>query len=103
MISKLKVNHCNYPREIENEALLAIKNNDYEKLVDVNKKFIEYLKANIYNPVDIIEICSKLYFFNFNFFKSCNNNFYNEFNNEGILEHIRISCTIDEIRENWIF
>lgn len=103
LIATLTVNHCNYPREIENEALLAIKNNDYEKSVDVNKKFIAYLKTTTYNPVDIIEVCTNYVFSILTFLKSCNNNFYNEFNNEGILDHIRSSCTLEEIRENLDF
>jgi len=100
LILKLKINKCNYPREIENEALLSIKNNDYTKLTYINKKFILYLKTNIYNPVEIIEICGNYVFSMLTFLKGCNNNFYNEFNNEGILDHIRNSCTLDELKEN---
>jgi two-component system, response regulator YesN len=100
LILKLKINDCIYPREIENEVLVAIKNNDYEKSVDINKRFISYLKAAIYNPVDIIEICGNYVFSILTFLKGCNNNFYEEFKKEGILDHIRSSCTLDEIKEN---
>jgi len=100
LISKLKVNDCNYPREIENEALIAIKNNDNGKLVDINKKFILYLNTDIYNPVEIIEICGNYVFSILTFLKSCNNNFYNELKKEDILEHIKNSCTLDELKED---
>jgi len=100
LISKLKISQCNYPREIENEVLLAIKNNDYTKLVDINKRFILYLKTNIYNPMEIIEICSKYVFSILTSCKGCNNNLYNEFKNEGILDQIRVSCTLNELKDH---
>lgn len=100
LISKLKVSQCNYPREIENEVFLSIKNNDYTKLADINKKFILYLKTNIYNPMDILEICSKYVFSILTFSKDCNNNLYNELKNEGILDKIRVSCTLDELKDH---
>ncbi len=100
LISKLKVSQCNYPREIENEVLLAIKNNNYTKLVDINKRFISYLKANIYNPMEIVEICGKYVFSILTFSKDCNNNLYNEFKSEGILDKIRVSCTLDELKDH---
>lgn len=100
LVSNLKVNHCDFPKEIEKEAQIAIKNNDYTKLININKRFISYLKNDIYYPNDIIEICCNYVFSIFTFLKSCNNNFYNEFKNEGILEHIRNSCTIVELKEH---
>lgn len=99
LISKLKINKCNYPREIENEVLKAIKNNDQARLVDSNEKFILYLKANVYNPVDIIDVCSKYIFSILIASKGCNNDLYTEFKNEGILDSIKISCTFDELKE----
>lgn len=100
LISKLKINSCNYPREIENEALLAIKRTDYSKLKGINKRFISYLKADIYNPIEIIENCSNYIFSILTFFKGYNNNFYNEFMNEGILDSIRGAYTLEELEEH---
>ena len=99
LISKLKINQCNYPREIENEVLKAIKNNDQSRLVDSNEKFVSYLKANVYDPVDIIDICSKYIFSILTISKGCNNDLYTEFKNEGILDSIKICCTFDELKE----
>lgn len=98
-ISNLKINNnCNYPKEIENEVLFSIKNNEYGKLIDINKRFISYLKSDIYNPKDIIEVCGNYVFSILTFLKSCNINFYNEFKNENILDSIKNSCTLDEIK-----
>jgi len=99
LISKLKINQCNYPREIENEVLKAIKNNDQARLVKINQKFISYLKANIYDPVEIINICSKYIFSILTVSKGCNNDLYTEFKNAGILDSIKISCTFYELTE----
>lgn len=99
LISKLKINKCHYPREIENELLKEIKNNDQAKLVDINQKFISYLKANVYDPIDIIDICSKYIFSILTASKVCNNDLYTEFKNEGILDSIKIICTFDELKE----
>ncbi|BCZ44282.1 hypothetical protein psyc5s11_03490 [Clostridium gelidum] len=99
LISKLKINQCNYPREIENEVIKAIKNNDQARLVDSNEKFMSYLKANVYDPIDIIDICSKYIFSILTVSKSCNNDFYTQLKNEGILDSIKISCTFDELKE----
>lgn len=100
LISNLKVSICNYPREIESEVLQAIKNNDYTKLVNINTKFISYLKTNIYNPMDIIEICCKYVFSILTFSKECNNNLYNELKSEGIFDQIRVSYTLDELKDH---
>lgn len=100
LISKLKINSCNYPREIENEALHAIKQNDYIRLTGINKKFMTYLKAEIYDPIEIIEHCSNYAFSILTVFKGYNNNFYNEYINEGILDSIRRACSMDELEES---
>ncbi|AQR93681.1 response regulator transcription factor [Clostridium saccharoperbutylacetonicum] len=99
LISKLKICQCNYPREIESEVLKAIKSNDKIKLVDANKKFISYLKSDIYDPINVIEVCSKYIFSILSVSKSCNNDLYTEFNNEGILDTIKMSCTFCELEE----
>lgn len=99
LIYKLKINQCNYPREIENEVLKAIKNNDQARLLHSNEKFISYLKANVYDPIDIIDICSKYIFSILTVSKGCNNDLYTEFKNAGILDSIKISCTFDELKE----
>jgi len=99
LISTLKINQCNYPREIENEVLKSIKNNNQARLVDSNEKFSSYLKANVYDPIDIIDICSKYIFSILTVSKGCNNDFYTELKNEGILDSIKISCTFDELKE----
>jgi len=99
LISRLKINQCNYPIKIENEVLKAIKNNDQIKLNDINKKFISYLKANIYNPADVIDICSKYIFSIMTVSKGFNNDLYMECKNEGIIEAIKVSCIFDELKQ----
>ncbi|WP_315066806.1 response regulator [uncultured Clostridium sp.] len=99
MISKLKINHCNYPIRIDNEVLKAIKNNDRVKLIDINKNFISYLKADIYDPDQVIDICSKYIFSILTVSKSVNNDMYIECGNEGILDGIKDSCTFNELKE----
>lgn len=100
LISKLKISYCSYPKDIENEALFVIKNNEYKKLININKRLISYLKANIYNPTEIIETCSNYIFSILTFLKGYNTNFYNSFKNEGILDDIRRSYTISELKEH---
>jgi two-component system, response regulator YesN len=103
LIEKLKVNKCIYPREIEAEALQAIKNNDYTKLTDINKKLVLYLKRDIYDPLEIIEVCGNYVFSILKlvaFLKGYNNNFYNEFKNEVNLDHIKSCCTMEEVEEH---
>ncbi|WP_017212924.1 response regulator transcription factor [Clostridium beijerinckii] len=99
LISKLKINRCNYPREIEKEVVRAIKNNDQKKLADINKRFISYLKENIYDPCEIIDVSSKYIFSILTASKSYNSNLYTEFNNEGVLDSIKNSFTFDELKE----
>lgn len=99
LISKLKLYHCNYPREIENKVLKAIKNNEQEKLAAINKEFISYLKTNLYDPAEIIDVSSKYIFSILTAAKGCNSNLYIEFKNEGILDSINNSCTFDELTE----
>ncbi|MFW2491615.1 response regulator transcription factor [Clostridium chromiireducens] len=99
LISKLKINHCSYPIKIENEVLNAIKNNNKIKLIDVNKRFISYLKENVYYPTEVIDVCSKYIFSILTVSKSFNNNMYIECENEGILDAIKVSCTFNELKE----
>ena len=99
LISKLKLVNCNYPREIESEMLKAIRNSDSIKLIDINKKFISYLKADIYTPADIIDITSKYIFSILTVSKACNKDLYTEFNNEGILDSIKFIYIFDELKE----
>ncbi|OOM80117.1 response regulator [Clostridium sp. BL-8] len=99
MIFKLKINHCNYPIRIDNEVLKAIRNNDRVKLIDINKNFVSYLKADIYDPDQVIDICSKYIFSILTVSKSFNNDMYIECGNEGILDAIKDSCTFDELKE----
>jgi two-component system response regulator YesN len=97
LISNLKIKYCNYPIEIENDAMILIKDIDYMKLICLNKRLISYLKNDIYNPMTVIEICCNYVFAILTFLKSCNNDFYNKFKNEGILDNLRNSCTLSEI------
>ena len=99
LISKLKINNCNYPREIESEAQLAIKQNELSQLQDISKKFISSLRTEVYNPKEIIEHCSSYIFSILTFLKGYNNNFYTEFINDGILDNMRGACTIEELEE----
>jgi two-component system, response regulator YesN len=99
LISKLKINHCSYPIKVDNEILKVIKNNDKEKLIDINKSFISYLKGDIYDPTQVIDICSRYIFSILTVSKSVNNDMYIECGNEGILDAIKDSCTFNELKE----
>jgi two-component system response regulator YesN len=99
LISKLRINHCSYPIKIDNEVLKAIKNNDRVKLIDINKSFISYLKADVYNPNQVIDVCSKYIFSILTVSKNFNNDMYVECENEGILNAIKDSCTFGELKE----
>lgn len=101
-IQKLKLKECIYPREIEAVALQSVKNNDIVKLIETNKKLILLLGNDLYDPFDLIEICSNYIFSILTFqtaLEGSNNNLYNEFIDQGVLNHIKSCCSIVELQD----
>lgn len=98
LISSMKISNCIYPRNIENEALLAIKDNDFDKLFKLNEKLIQHFKIDLFSPNQIIDLCENYVFSILIFLKGINNNYYNELKNERFLDEIKHCNTIDKLK-----
>jgi two-component system response regulator YesN len=98
LMRKVKSNHCTYPQFIENEALAAVKNNNFIRLFQVNADFIAYLSMQVHDPDQIIEVCNSYVFSILMFLRGCNSNLYYRIKNNGILEVMRNSYTMAELK-----
>ncbi|GMB01145.1 response regulator [Pelosinus sp. IPA-1] len=98
IIEKVKSNHCSYPQLIENEALVAVKNNNFIRLFQVNADFIAYLSVQAHDPDQVIEMCSSYVFSILFFLRGCNIDLYYRIKNNGILDVIQNSYTMAELK-----
>jgi len=98
IIGKVNSNHCSYPQLIENEALVAIKNNDFDRLLQVNGDLMAYLSSQAHDPDQVIEVCNSYVFSILFFLRGCNLNLYYKIKNNGILDMIQNSYTMAELK-----
>lgn len=98
LMEKVKSNHCSYPQLIENEALVAVKNNNFIRLSQVNADFIAYLSVQAHDPDQVIEVCSSYVVSILFFVRGCNIDLYYRIKNNGILDMIQNSYTMAELK-----
>jgi len=99
LIEKVISNHCTYPQFIENAALVAVKNNDFNRLLQVNEELVAYLGIQVYHPEEVIEVCNSYVFSILLFLRSCDSARYYSLKHKGILDVIQHTYTRDELKK----
>ncbi|HEX3038045.1 MAG TPA: response regulator [Oscillospiraceae bacterium] len=97
-ILKINCMNSNKVRKFDLEALSAIKNEDVDKLLKINKELLIYLKDNKFNPVQIKKICTSYVFSILVCYKEFKTDMYERAQNERIFDNLKDSCTMGQIK-----
>jgi two-component system response regulator YesN len=98
LTSNVKCESNNKVRKFNIEALSAIRNENIDKLLNINNELLTYLKDNKFYPNQFIKICTSYAFSILVCYKEFDIDLYEKAQNEGLFDRLKESCTTAELK-----